>query len=409
MGHPRDGGGYGTGTLSKDTSRSSGSQGSRRKDNKVLKKAGALGFETRNVANYWLQPLSLRGSVDAPAPAPDTAGQTQTSIHYSTADFVQLSPNYGPGQSTPKELAAMRTVRTLQNLGRTAIYSSSPYIDTALETLIPSPGASPYMLSPQAAERRLHGKLPRRGSKAAALRRAKRLVGENAAFKSEVPFADALRVCNLGGDKTAMPALLKAYIFDKPKLPPSKLEYYSEVLAMQPPVIQLQAVAQLLQNGYFFTAIKVVYNDYELLHATLEEMKLVVQQGVEESDWEVAALTWIWKDGDKEVFLKQFRDLRIIAYYMDVRRQLRALKAQGAVALARVEREMLLKVITDFMHQLEEDAAAHAAEAAVKKAEEDAAAAVTAEKRKAEEAVRTEAEAKARAAARAKAAAEKRR
>lgn len=40
----------------------------------------------------------------------------------------------------------------------------------------------------------------------------------------------------------------------------------------------------------------------------------------------------------------QFKELKIIAYYLDVRKQLRALKEQGVVALARVEREMLLKV-----------------------------------------------------------------
>lgn len=38
--------------------------------------------------------------------------------------------------------------------------------------------------------------------------------------------------------------------------------------------------------------------------------------------------------------------------------QLRALRHQGAVALARVEREMLLKVVGDFRMQLKEDVAA---------------------------------------------------
>lgn len=76
----------------------------------------------------------------------------------------------------------------------------------------------------------------------------------------------------------------QAYLFSKPGLTLSKLEYYAEVLAMQPPLIQLQvknlgnhvtagcpcnpppqAAAQLLQHGYFFTAVKVVYNDFELL------------------------------------------------------------------------------------------------------------------------------------------------
>ena len=81
-------------------------------------------------------------------------------------------------------------------------------------------------------ERRLNGKLPRHGAKAAALKRAKRLVGRGAEFKPEVPFADAMRVCNLENDKTAMPSLLHAYIFSKPRLPLAKLEYYAGVRAL---------------------------------------------------------------------------------------------------------------------------------------------------------------------------------
>ena len=49
-----------------------------------------------------------------------------------------------------------------------------------------------------------------------------------------------VRVCNLAGDKSAMPALLQAYIFGKPALGLTRLEYYSDVLAQQPPLIQLQ-------------------------------------------------------------------------------------------------------------------------------------------------------------------------
>jgi hypothetical protein len=37
----------------------------------------------------------------------------------------------------------------------------------------------------------------------------------------------------------------------------AKLEGYSNVLAAQAPVVQLLAVSQLLQHGFYFTAIKV--------------------------------------------------------------------------------------------------------------------------------------------------------
>lgn len=46
-------------------------------------------------------------------------------------------------------------------------------------------------------------------------------------------------------------------------------------------------MAQLLQAGFFFSAVKVVYTDPELLKATLEEMQLLVSQGKDDPDWEV--------------------------------------------------------------------------------------------------------------------------
>ncbi|GAX73543.1 hypothetical protein CEUSTIGMA_g994.t1 [Chlamydomonas eustigma] len=346
-------------------------KGIRPKD--VMKKAGALGYETRNVSKYWLEPLELKTQDVVLNQTSNTSTSSpqntlHSSLRYSTSrDFVQLSPHYGPGQNSPKELTSLRITRTLHHLGRAAIYSSSPYVQSALESLIPGSAVmqAPLMSPPTTSlthgnlpERPLLGRLPRRGSKAAAMRRARRLVSAGAPFLPEVPFVDAVRVCNLAHDKSAMPALLKAYIFSQPNLSLNKLEFYADVLAIQPPLIQLQAAAQLLQEGYFFTAIKVVYSDLELLKATLEEMKLLVEVGTKEGDWEVAALTWGWKNIDKELFVGQFSGLRIISYYLDVRNQLRDLKDQGVVALAKVEREMLAKVVSDFMCQLDEDIAA---------------------------------------------------
>lgn len=221
--------------------------------------AKVLGFETRNIKNDWLQPLGLRNSPEPPTTAGtagslrDTASPGRSSaplppgspaaIHYNTLrDFVQLSPHYGPGQNTPKQLACLRTTKSLQHLGRTAIFSQNPYVDSALETLLHAQvsalGAMPCSTSHS--DRRLTGRLPRKGAKAAAMQRARMLVSVGASFRTEVPFADAVRVCNVAGDRTAMPGLLGAYIFSKPKLPLSKLEYYMDVLSMQPPLVQLQ-------------------------------------------------------------------------------------------------------------------------------------------------------------------------
>lgn len=224
-----------------------------------------MGIDTRNVSNGWLQPMDLRASV-ADELGADSTSPDGASRYSSNRTFVQLSPHYGPGQNTPKELAALRTTRTLHNLGRTAIFSNNPYVDAAIETLIPGgPAAMHHPLmamavpAPQSAPAAgamqmgsslgglsginpllLFGRPPRRTSHAAAMQRTKRIISAGAPFRSEVPFADAVRVCNLAGDKTAMPALLHAYVFSKPGLGLAKLEYYADVLALQPPLIQLQ-------------------------------------------------------------------------------------------------------------------------------------------------------------------------
>ena len=219
-----------------------------------------MGIDTRNVSNGWLQPMDLRASV-ADESGLDGTSPNGASRYSSNSTFVQLSPHYGPGQNTPKELAALRTTRTLHNLGRTAIFSNNPYVEAAIETLLPSAGPGgpaamhPLMAvpMPQSAGTMqmssslggsgpllLFGRPPRRTSHAAAMQRTKRIISAGAPFRSEVPFADAVRVCNLAGDKTAMPALLHAYVFSKPGLGLAKLEYYADVLALQPPLIQLQ-------------------------------------------------------------------------------------------------------------------------------------------------------------------------
>ncbi|KAJ9522970.1 hypothetical protein QJQ45_023774 [Haematococcus lacustris] len=315
----------------------------------AIAQAEVFGFETRNVANSWLQPVALKTR------SPD--GSTSISMESS---YEQLHPTYMPGQSSPSELTALRTTRILQSLGRTAIFSKSPYVDTVFETLVqhvPSQLQLSSSTGPSitAEPRRTGGRLPRAGAKAAAVRRAKHLVSKSTPFRVEVPFQDALRVAIVHNDRTALPSLLAAYVFSQPRLPVSKLELYSDVLAQQEPQVQLLAAAQLLQQGYYFTAIRIVYADTELLKATLEELQLLVTQHMEESDPKVAAVTWGWQELDKELFVRQFQALHIIAYYKDVRRHLRALRDQGEAALARVEREMVLKVVTDFLTQVEED------------------------------------------------------
>ncbi len=64
-------------------------------------------------------------------------------------------------------------------------------------------------------------------------------------------------------------------------------------------------MALLLQAGFYFTAIKVVYANHELLHATLAEVQLTVSQGqarlgptlqqVDGEDWQQAVQAWNWR------------------------------------------------------------------------------------------------------------------
>ncbi len=383
--------------------------------------AEVLGWETRNVSKTWLQPVQLHTR--------SRDRQHTATTQELMAGQLQLHPTYGPGQNSPSDLAALRATRMINTLGRTAIYSNSPYVENVFETLVQH-GSVPYVAvaapaggsqqqqqggqtgstaggSTGAEPRRVQGRVPRLGSKAAAVRRAKRLLSQVTPFRPEVPFADAVRVAALQHDRTAVPALLDAYILSKPKLSGAQLEFYSQVLAQQSAATQLQAVALLVQQGYYMTAVKVVYADPELLKATLEEMRLIVGAHMDEEQWQAAELAWNWqvraawvigcprcwaRDGgvngpgrrsrrrccrcrgalprrahlcsqeaDKELFIAQFKELNIITYYVDVRRHLRALRQQGVASLVRVEREMLLKVISDFQAQVEEQLAAAAA------------------------------------------------
>eukprot|EP00198_Chlamydomonas_reinhardtii_P008648 XP_001697985.1 predicted protein [Chlamydomonas reinhardtii] len=252
----------------------------------------ALGLETRNVANSYLLPVLRSSSATAGPGSPHTATAGGGSFHEAQQWNANMSP---------KALTALRTTRMLQSLGQKVIFSNDPYVNSAFESLLTT-----------------------KGSKAAALKRAKRLVGAGAApAVSEVPFSDALRVCDLERDKSALPTLLRAYIFNKHRVIVPKLEEYCDALGRQRPAPMLQAAALLMQHGYFFAAIK----------ATLSEMEGLVAQHMATGDWDTAAALWNWKDPDRELFLKQFKELKIISYYLDVRKQLRALKDQGVVAL----------------------------------------------------------------------------
>jgi hypothetical protein len=263
-----------------------------------------LGYNTKSVNEALLTPVILhRGDSDDLRPT--SRGQS-----YTTGGDSSLMTTTG----NPKQLAAMRTTKALQDLGRAAIYSSSPYISSAIMTLMPPPP------SPSSTDRSSAGQ-----SQAMALRRARRHLSQGAKFRPEVPFEDAMRVCDVvregGEDRTAIPALLQTYFFEPHNILSSKLERYIEVMSQQPPLVQLQAAALLLQKGFYLTAIKIVYSDFEMLHATLEEMRLAVEAGRHELEEEAFAAIWHWRPADRDLFIHQFQKLQIVEDYLKFKKE----------------------------------------------------------------------------------------
>lgn len=212
-------------------------------------------METRNVSSAYLQPvLSRTGGYGASHTALATGG----AYH----DPLASSPSAISQNLSPKALTAMRTTRALKSLGQKVIFSNDPYVNSAVESLLTTRVQGlPPDIAPELAEliarKPPSGRLRPKGSKARALERAKRMIGASAAPSAEVPFYDSVRVCDLERDRQAMPALLKAYIFNKQRVPVTKLEEYCEVLGKLRPAPMLQAAALLMQAGYFFAAIKV--------------------------------------------------------------------------------------------------------------------------------------------------------
>ncbi len=217
--------------------------------------AEALGMETRNVSSAYLQPVLTRAGGYG-------ASHTALAIGGAYHDPLSSSPSAISQNLSPKALTAMRTTRALKSLGQKVIFSNDPYVNSAVESLLTTRVQGlPPDIAPELAElisrKPPSGRLRPKGSKARALERAKRMIGASAAPNAEVPFYDSVRVCDLERDRQAMPALLKAYVFNKQRVPVTKLEEYCEVLAKLRPAPMLQAAALLMQAGYFFAAIKV--------------------------------------------------------------------------------------------------------------------------------------------------------
>lgn len=62
--------------------------------------------------------------------------------------------------------------------------------------------------------------------------------------------------------------------------------------------------------------------------------------------------SWRWADLDLRLLLEQFRGLKVTQQYKQTQMQLTALGPEGQAPLARVQMEMLGKVVDDFLAQL---------------------------------------------------------
>ena len=62
--------------------------------------------------------------------------------------------------------------------------------------------------------------------------------------------------------------------------------------------------------------------------------------------------SWCWADLDLQLLLQQFRGLKVTQQYKQTQMQLTALGPEGQAPLARVQMDMLGKVVNDFLAQL---------------------------------------------------------
>ncbi|GMH40640.1 hypothetical protein BSKO_08544 [Bryopsis sp. KO-2023] len=189
------------------------------------------------------------------------------------------------------------------------------------------------------------GRLAKKGTKKAALARAESGNGDR-----KVPFQDALNAIPKESKVAAVESLLENY-FLKGSLDVGQLEGVIGTLQLESDPIMIKGAAFLLKHGFFFSIIKVSYMNNDLHPRLLKDMKLLLE--IEEEKQETGD-SWFWNSTDRDLFIKQFQRLPIITHYKHVRRQLLSMEDQGDNALIRIEREMLMKVVEDFLNHLDQ-------------------------------------------------------
>jgi len=108
-----------------------------------------------------------------------------------------------------------------------------------------------------------------------------------------------------------------------------------------------------LEHARTFAAHKLYFSGMRTLlnhPVQLQQLLLSLHEKLTAAQGEEGPLGW--HEGDRQLFVGQFASLGIVQQYLGVHTQLGGLGVQGNVALGRIERDLLLKVVQDFAVQV---------------------------------------------------------
>ena len=100
-----------------------------------------------------------------------------------------------------------------------------------------------------------------------------------------------------------------------------------------------------LKRCCYFAAIRTVHGEPSHLNTILLEVQAFLLH-------DHTSPKWAWHTTDRHLFVTQFQELPIVQQYAAVRNELEALGRHGGKAIRGVDTEVLMKVVGDFMEQL---------------------------------------------------------
>ena len=130
-----------------------------------------------------------------------------------------------------------------------------------------------------------------------------------------------------------------------------------EMLQLQKTPLQISAAGIFLSHGFYFSAMRSVFTSPSAIRAVLNETRQLLEYrrpsgAALAEDLELAGEGWKWDAADRELFTRQFQKLEVVNFYKQMRVQMNMLGDEGVPAIARIEQEILLKVVSDFLEQL---------------------------------------------------------